>query len=54
MDSTPRLPRLVPQLSGKKIEVRGGWISVVAVGEQIGGAYAVIETANDPSTNLGE
>jgi quercetin dioxygenase-like cupin family protein len=32
--------------------VRGGWISFLAVGEQTGGAYAVIETANDPSTGV--
>jgi len=52
-DSTyPRPPRLVPHLSGDKIPVRGGWISFLAIGEQTGGAYAVIETANDPSTGV--
>lgn len=59
MDSTPRLPRLVPHLSGDKLEVRGGWISFLAVGEQTGGAYTVIETATltqrphfDPALDL--
>src|SRR5215469_11521193 len=52
-DSTyPRPPRLVLHLSGDKIPVRGGWISFLAIGEQTGGAYAVIETANDPSTGI--
>jgi quercetin dioxygenase-like cupin family protein len=32
--------------------VRDGWISFLAVGEQTGGAYAVIETANEPSTGV--
>jgi mannose-6-phosphate isomerase-like protein (cupin superfamily) len=30
--------------------VRGGWLSFLAVGEHTGGAYALIETANHPST----
>jgi quercetin dioxygenase-like cupin family protein len=45
-------PRLVLHLGGERIEVRGGWISFVAVGQQTGGAYALIETANDPSTGV--
>ncbi len=52
MDSTPRLSRLVLHQSGDRIEVRGGWISFLAVGEQTGGAYALIETANGPSTGV--
>jgi len=35
---------LVPHLSGERIEVRGGWLTFVATGEQTGGAYALIET----------
>ena len=46
------MPRLVSHLNGERIEVRGGWISFVAVGEQTGGAYALIETANDPATGV--
>lgn len=42
----------MPHLSGDKIGARGGWIAFLAVGEQTGGAYAVIETANDPSTGV--
>ena len=51
-----QLPRLLPRFiqhgSGERIRVRGGWLSYLAVGEQTGGAYAVIETANDPSTGV--
>ena|SRR5579871_2644700 len=46
------IPRLVPHLTGGKMNVRGGWLSFLAVGEQTGGAYALIETANDPSTGV--
>ena len=46
------LPRFIPHGSGERIKVRGGWLSYLAVGEQTGGAYAVIETANDPSTGV--
>jgi quercetin dioxygenase-like cupin family protein len=45
-------PRFIPHGSGERIKVRSGWLSYVAVGEQTGGAYAVIETANDPSTGV--
>ena len=52
-DTMPsRLPRLVPHLTGERIEVRDGWLSFLAVGEQTGGAYALIETANDPNTGV--
>lgn len=44
--------RLVPRHSGERITVHGGWLSFLAVGEQTGGAYALIETANDPSTGV--
>ena len=40
-------PRLIPHGSGERIKVGGGWLSYLAVGEQTGGAYAVIETANE-------
>lgn len=46
------IPRFVPHVSGEKIEVRGGWLSFLAVGEQTGGAYALIKTANGPSTGV--
>jgi len=42
----------MPHLSGERIEVHGGWLSFLAVGEQTGGAYALIETANQPSTGV--
>jgi mannose-6-phosphate isomerase-like protein (cupin superfamily) len=45
-------PRLIPHEGGETIKVRGGWLSFLAVGEQTGGAYAVIETANDPDTGV--
>ena len=32
--------------------MRGGWLTFLAVGEQTGGAYALIETANDPGTGV--
>jgi quercetin dioxygenase-like cupin family protein len=49
-DLTPLLiPRLVPHFGGERIDVHDGWLSFVAVGEQTGGAYALIETANKPS-----
>lgn len=44
------LPRSVARGSGEKIEMRGGWMSFLAVGEETGGRYALIETANDPYT----
>jgi len=46
------VPRLVPHLSGGKIDVHGGWVSFLAVGEPTGGAYALIEMANHPSTGV--
>jgi quercetin dioxygenase-like cupin family protein len=46
------IPRFVPRVSGEKIVVRGGWLSFLAVGAQTGGAYALIETANDPFTGV--
>jgi quercetin dioxygenase-like cupin family protein len=45
-------PRLVPHLGGERIEVRDGWISFVATGEQTGGAHGLIETANNPATGV--
>ena len=36
-------PRLLLHLRGETIEVHGGWLSFLAVGEQTGGAYALIE-----------
>ena len=45
-------PRIVAHLSSERIEVHGGWLSFLAVGEQTGGAYALIETANDPFTGV--
>src|SRR5215813_2469471 len=47
-----QFPRVVPHLSGEKIRVHGGWLSFLAVGDQTNGAYALIETANDPSTGV--
>lgn len=44
--------RVVPHHCGERIEVHGGWLSFLAVGDQTGGAYALIETANDPSTSV--
>jgi hypothetical protein len=44
--------RLIQHGRGERIKVRGGWLSFLAVGEQTGGAYALIETANDPSTDV--
>jgi hypothetical protein len=46
------VPRLVPHLAGERIEVGGSWLSLVAVGEQTGGAYALIETSNNPSAGV--
>jgi len=46
------LPRSVPHLSAERIEGHGGWFTFLAVGDQTGGAYALIETANDPSTGV--
>ena len=46
------VPRLVQHLSGEKTAMRHGWQSFVASGEQTGGAYALIETANDPATGV--
>jgi mannose-6-phosphate isomerase-like protein (cupin superfamily) len=45
-------PRVVPHHSGETIKVHGGWLSFLAVGDQTNGAYALIETANDPSTGV--
>jgi mannose-6-phosphate isomerase-like protein (cupin superfamily) len=42
----------VQHAGGETIEVQGGWASFLAVGEQTGGAYALIETANHPSTGV--
>ena len=47
-----RVPQSVPHLCSETIEVRGGWLSFVATGEQTGGAYALIETANNSSTGV--
>jgi hypothetical protein len=44
--------RLIQHRRGERIKVRGGWLSFLAVGEQTGGAYSLIETANDPSTGV--
>jgi quercetin dioxygenase-like cupin family protein len=46
------MPRFIPHGGGERIEVRGGWLSFLAVGEQTGGAYALIETMNQPSTGV--
>ena len=46
------LPRFITHGSGERIHVRGGWLFFLAIGEQTGGAYAVIETANEPSTGV--
>lgn len=46
------LARVVPHHSGERIEIHGGWLSFLAVGEQTKGAYALIETANAPSTGV--
>ena len=46
------IPRFQPHAVGERIEVHGGWLSFLAVGEQTGGAYALIETANSPSTGV--
>ena len=46
------IPRFVPHFTGEKIHVRGGWLAFLAVGEQTGGGYALIETANEPSTGV--
>jgi quercetin dioxygenase-like cupin family protein len=42
----------VPHNTAEKIKVHGGWLSFLAVGDQTNGAYALIETANDPSTGV--
>jgi len=53
-DPLPALrPRVIPHGGGERIQVRGGWLSFLATGEQTGGAYAVIETDNDPHTGVG-
>jgi quercetin dioxygenase-like cupin family protein len=44
--------RFIPHGTGERLHVGGGWLSFLATGEQTGGAYAVIETANDPSTGV--
>src|SRR5262249_15816462 len=44
--------RVVPHRSGETIKVHGGWLSFLAVGNQTDGQYALIETANDPSTGV--
>jgi quercetin dioxygenase-like cupin family protein len=44
--------RFTPHGQGDTIKVRGGWLSFLALGEQTGGAYALIETANDPATGV--
>src|SRR6516162_11139424 len=44
--------RLIQHGRGERIKVRGGSLSFLAVGEQTGGAYALIETANDPATGV--
>jgi mannose-6-phosphate isomerase-like protein (cupin superfamily) len=46
------VPRVVRHHSGERIEVHGGWLSFLAVGDRTSGAYALIETANDPSTGV--
>ena len=52
-DQLPRLqPRFIRHGNGQRTQVRGGWLSFLAIGEQTGGAYAVIETANDPYTGV--
>jgi len=43
-------PRWLRHAAGDRIEVRGGWLSFLATGEQTGGAYVLVETANNPST----
>ena len=45
-------PRSVQHASCETIEIHGGLLSFLAVGEQTGGAYALIETANHPSTGV--
>jgi quercetin dioxygenase-like cupin family protein len=44
--------RFISHDQGDRIKVRGGWLSFLALGEQTGGAYALIETANDPATGV--
>jgi quercetin dioxygenase-like cupin family protein len=44
--------RLIQHGRGERIKARGGWLSFLAVGEQTGGAYGLIETANEPSTGV--
>src|SRR6516165_7644400 len=44
--------RFISHGQGDRIKVRGGWLSFLAVGEQTGGAYALIETANDPLAGI--
>lgn len=46
------MPRQVPHHTGETIQLRGGLLSFLAVGEQTGGAYALIEAGNDPSTGV--
>ena len=47
-----QVSRVVPHHSGERIEVHGGWLSFLAVGDQTNGFYGLIETANDPSTGV--
>ena len=47
-----QVPRVVPHDGEEKIKVHGGWLSFLAVGGQTNGAYALIETANEPSTGV--
>ena len=50
--ATHIFPRLVPYRTGEQIAVRDGSLSFLATGEQTGGAYALIETANNPHTGV--
>lgn len=52
MPSQNFVPRFVEHLRSERIQVRGGWLSFLAVSENTGGAYALIETANQPSTGV--
>src|SRR5215469_11159040 len=44
--------RFISHGQGDRIKVRGDWLSFLALGEQTGGAYALIETGNDPATGV--
>ena len=46
------LPRFTAHLQGEMLKVHGGWLSFLATSEHTGGAYAIIETANDPGTGV--